>query len=263
MGDPGTAMPMDLMTRYLARLGLTEHPAPSRYVLGDLVARHQQAIPFENLDVIDGRRADLTTAGVLHKVAIRQRGGFCYELNEAFAALLTHLGFTVRRIEARVWAPPRQAFGAPFDHLALVVTLPEGEFLTDVGFGDNNRTPLRLPADALTDISGQYTLGPADPGRSDRGLWRLSRPDRILYDMTLEAQPLSAFEPMYRFHRSSPDSIFTKGLICTRTTPTGRVSVTADRLIVLHDGVRTEAVVSNRDEALQCHFGIVKEVPAC
>jgi arylamine N-acetyltransferase len=32
-----------------------------------------------------------------------------------------------------------QRLGPPFDHLALVITLPEAEFLTDVGFGDNLR----------------------------------------------------------------------------------------------------------------------------
>ena len=142
----------------------------------------------------------MTTAGSLHKiVSSRGRGGFCYELNEAFGALLGHIGFSVKRIEARVWSVPRHSFGPPFDHLALVVSLPEGDFLTDVGFGDNNRTPLRLPEDQTEDVSGRYTLKPVSSG-----MLRLARPDRPLYYMTLVAQPLEAFEPMYRFHQSSP-----------------------------------------------------------
>jgi N-hydroxyarylamine O-acetyltransferase len=246
------------MERYLARLECNGRPDASLASLQELHARHQEIVPFENLDVIEGRHPDLTTEGVLHKVVVRRRGGFCYELNESFRALLEHLGFAVRRIEARVWSPRAQAFGAPFDHLALVVTLPEGEFLADVGFGDNNRAPLRLPHDHRQDVSGEYTLAPVDATR-----WRLSRPDAALYDMTLESQPLSAYVPMYRHHQSSPDSIFTTGLICTRTTPTGRVTLSGDRLIIMDNGVRTESLVPDRRAALEHHFGLLKEIASC
>jgi N-hydroxyarylamine O-acetyltransferase len=248
----------ELMGRYLQRLGLTARPTPSWRALSDLVTAHLQTVPFENLDIVDGLRPDLTTAGVLHKVAIRRRGGFCYELNEAFGALLIHLGFSVKRIEARVWAEPQQKFGPPFDHLALIVNLAEGEFLTDVGFGDNNRTPMRLPEDALTDISGRYTLAQASDD-----VWLLSRSDRPLYEMTLEAQPLPVFVPMYRYHQTSPDSLFAKGLICTRPTASGRVTLSRDRLTIVDGARRTETVSPDRDQALEQYFGIVKEGLTC
>ncbi len=241
-----------LMDAYLRRLGVDAGPAPSWPLLCDLVARHVQTVPFENLDIIDQLRPELSTAGVVHKLAVRGRGGFCYELNEAFRALLTHLGFEVRRIEARVWSESRRKFGAPFDHLALVVSLPEGEYLTDVGFGDNNRRPLRLPADSVTDISGAYTLQ-----QTSDELWLLSRSDEPLYEMTLTEQPLLAFAAMYRHHQTSPESIFTTGLICTRATPTGRTTLSRDRLIVMDGASRSERVMPDRDQALQQYFGIV------
>ena len=228
----------ELIGRYLERLGVAAGPTPSWNSLTELVSAHLQTVPFENLDILNRVGPELTTAGALHKVVSRRRGGFCYELNEAFGALLAHLGFHVRRIEARVWSEPRQEFGPPFDHLALVVTLPEGEFLTDVGFGDNNRRPMRLPEDSLVDI-GPITLAPVA-----QDLWRLARPDRPLYDMTLQAQPLEAFAAMYRYHQTSADSIFAKGLICTRATACGRVTLSRDRLIVLNGEQRSETVES-------------------
>ena len=245
-----------LMQRYLGRLGLAAPPPPTWAGLQQLVTRHLEAIAFENLDVMAGLRGDLTTQAVLHKVVIRGRGGFCYELNEAFGALLIHAGFQVRRIEARVWSAPRGRFGAPFDHLALVVSLPEGEYLTDVGFGDNNRTPLRFPADAVADVSGEYTLGQASAG-----LWLLSRQDRPLYEMTLAAQPLEAFATMHRFHQTSPESIFSQGLICTRATADGRITISGDRLTVVAGGRRTQSVCADRDRALEQYFGIAREAP--
>jgi N-hydroxyarylamine O-acetyltransferase len=248
----------ELMGRYLQRLALPPRPTPSWRALCDLVSAHLHTVPFENLDIVDGLRPNLTTAGALHKVAIRRRGGFCYELNEAFGALLAHLGFLVRRIEARVWSEPQQKFGPPFDHLALIVNLPQGEYLTDVGFGDNNRKPMRLPQDALTDISGRYTLAQAS-----EAVWLLSRSDRPLYELTLRAQPLAAFVPMYRYHQTSPDSLFAKGLICTRATAGGRVTLSRGRLIVVDGAHRTETTALDRDPALEQYFGIVKEGATC
>jgi N-hydroxyarylamine O-acetyltransferase len=242
------------MGRYLQRLGHSARPTPSLAALRDLVSRHLQTVPFENLDIVNGLPPDCSTAGFLHKVVIRRRGGFCYELNEAFGALLTHLGFDSRRIEARVWAADRRQFGAPFDHLALVVSLPEGDFLTDVGFGDSNRTPMRLPADAVTDISGPYTLAQATDA-----LWLLSRAERPLYEMTLDGQPLSAFAPMYGYHRTSPESLFARGLICTRATPAGRITLSRDRLIIVEGANRTETVIANRDHALKEYFDLEGE----
>lgn len=248
----------ELMGRYLLRLGVTARPTPSWNTLCDLVGAHLQTVPFENLDIVDGLRSDLTAWGALHKIVIRRRGGFCYELNEAFGALLNYLGFLVRRIEARVWLEHQCKFGPPYDHLALVVALPEGEFLTDVGFGDNNRAPMRLPAGVLEDTSGRYTLAPTADA-----VWSLSRPDRPLYRMTLGAQPLSAFVPMYRYHQTSPESIFTKGLICTRATVGGRVTLSRDRLTIVEGARRTETIVADRDGVLEQYFGIVNEGVTC
>jgi N-hydroxyarylamine O-acetyltransferase len=257
----------DLVEAYLVRLGLFDRPRPTLASLHLLVARHLCTIPFENVDVWERRPIVLTTRNAVEKIVIRRRGGFCFELNEAFRALLAALGFQVRRIDARVWLDAAQDFGAAFDHLALVATFPEGEFLVDVGFGDNNRLPMRLPDDALTDVSGSYRLRPL-PGAAALLLERLPTGKvegeaRPLYRMTLDAQPLAAFEPMCAYHQSSRDSIFTKGLICTLPTDSGRVTVTLDRLIVVDAAGRREtplADAGHRASVLESHFKVALQV---
>jgi N-hydroxyarylamine O-acetyltransferase len=241
----------DVFAAYLRRLGLEARPAPGAAALTELMARHMRVVPFENLDIVAGTARFLSTGEALQKVAVNGRGGFCYELNEAFRALLDHLGFAVRRIEARVWQASAQQFGAPFDHLVLVVSLPEGEFLVDVGFGDSNRAPMRLPDDQAQDISGDYRLLPARDGYSC-----LSSKTQPLYEMTLAGQPLQAFAAMCRYHQSSPESIFSKGLICTRATETGRITLSRNRLIVVDGGRRTETLADNISVVLDEHFGI-------
>jgi N-hydroxyarylamine O-acetyltransferase len=241
----------DIFAAYLKRLGMAAPTSPDLAALTELMACHMQTVPFENLDVMAGMPRPLSTNGVLQKIAADFRGGFCYELNEAFRALLDHLGFAVHRIEARVWQPINQRFGAPFDHLALVVSLPQGNFLVDVGFGDSNRSPMRLPADRTRDVSGEYRLAPLP-----EGYLRLSSHSQDLYEMTLAEQPLEAFAPMCRYHQTSPESIFSKGLICTRATAMGRITVSRERLIIMHDGKRTETVIASLPAVLHEHFGI-------
>jgi N-hydroxyarylamine O-acetyltransferase len=241
----------DVFAVYLRRLGMVARPMPALATVAELMARHMRTVPFENLDIVAGTPRRLSTDTALRKVAADCRGGFCYELNEAFRALLDHLGFTVRRIEARVWQAVAQQFGAPFDHLALVVSLPEGEFLVDVGFGDSNRVPMRLPEDQVRDISGEYRLSPVRDGQVC-----LSSQSQPLYEMTLAEQPLHAFASMCRYHQSSPDSIFSKGLICTRATETGRITLSGNRLTIVDGECRTETVATNVSAVLNEHFGI-------
>lgn len=241
----------DTVAAYLRRLGVVARPAPGLATLAELMARHMQTVPFENLDIVAGIPRRLSTDTALQKVVAHGRGGFCYELNEAFRALLDHLGFTVRRIEARVWQATAQQFGPPFDHLALVVSLPEGEFLVDVGYGDSNRAPMRLSQDQAQDISGEYRLAPVRDG-----YLCLSSKSQPLYEMTLAEQPLQAFGPMCRYHQSSPESVFSKGLICTQATETGRITLSRNRLIIIDGGRRTETLTTNVSAVLNGYFGI-------
>src|SRR5271154_1096827 len=115
---------------YLARLGLKRPASADLEALRQLQRAHLLAVPFENLSIHLGEPIVLDQAALVAKVVQRRRGGFCYELNGAFAALLTALGYRVSMLSARV-------FGAgglpspPFDHLTLRVDLTE-PWLVDV-----------------------------------------------------------------------------------------------------------------------------------
>jgi N-hydroxyarylamine O-acetyltransferase len=243
----------EIFSAYLARLGV-QRPSLDLSGLSALMRAHMQTVPFENLDIISGRPRPLSTPGALEKIATDHRGGFCYEVNEAFLALLQHLGFVARRIEARVWQPAAQQFGAAFDHLALVVTLPDADYLVDVGYGDSNRAPLQLPTGSVEDVSGRYQLC-----ISQNDMLMLASEKQPLYIMTLMAQPLEAFLAMCRHHQTSSDSVFAKGVICTRATPSGRITLSGDKLSIVDGGRRTELPVCSRTEVLAEHFGMTEE----
>lgn len=264
------------VSAYLGRIGYAGPRDPTRDTLRALHAAHLLAVPFENLDIGLGRPIALDDAALFDKIVARRRGGFCYELNGLFAALLRALGFAVTLLSAGVRRrldAPGPTFGPEFDHLALRVDLAE-PWLVDVGFGDAFRWPLRLGV-AEEQIDG----GKRRPilGAAPVGLWqdryRIARTgDRLSlqrrdwqggwhdrYRFTLTPRAPTDFAAMCRYHQTSPDSGFTRRRTCTIATAEGRATIDDDHLIITRGVEREERPL--RDErqyaaALREHFGI-------
>lgn len=239
---------------YLARIGYTGPTTPSPATLSALHLAHLLTVPFENLDI--GRKPIvLDEAAFFEKIVQRRRGGFCYELNGLFAALLRELGFRVTLVSGRV-ANAIGSFGPRFDHMALIVDLDE-RWLADVGFGDSFLEPLRLDSrDITTQAKREYRLDEAD---GERVLLRRDVRWEPQYRFTLEARDLSDFTGMCAYHQTSPQSSFTKRSTCSIATESGRITLAGDRLIITQGTARDEQQVAEADKAalLKEHFGVV------
>lgn len=142
---------MDL-DRYLTRIGFAGEPTLSYDTLIGLARAQVRATTFENLDVQLGRRTTLDPKHAYEKIVERGRGGWCYELNGLLGWALSEIGFRVTRIAATV---ERTAVGAgefPHDHLCLLVTFEEEQFLVDAGFGGSLLEPMPLRPHRRHDI---------------------------------------------------------------------------------------------------------------
>jgi len=244
---------------YLERIGYRGPVAPRQETLQQIHRAHLLSVPFENLSVRRGEPIVLEEGRLFEKIVLRRRGGFCYELNGLFAALLEGLGFRVARLAGRVGPG-----GIPFDHMALRVDLDE-PWLADVGFGDSFLQPLRLLSrDPQEGGCGRrYRLEAADGGlllvREDPEGWRRQ------YLFTLDVWPLSAFEGGCRYHQTSPESHFTRNTVVSRATETGRITLSERRLIVTSLGERTETELADGAaiaRVLAERFGIEERPPA-
>jgi N-hydroxyarylamine O-acetyltransferase len=245
----------------LARIGAS---APARLdadALGDLHEQFAAAVPFENLDIHLGRPIVLDLDRIVAKFVDERRGGFCFEMNTVFGALIASFGVPVDLLEGRVYGS-----GDPsvrFDHLCLRVMLTE-PYLADVGFGACFRRPLRL-ADGRnqTDANGIYRIDDrADDTTAGDAWFDLVENGKPVYRFSSTARSLAEFEPGCRYHQSSPDSHFTANSLCTRPTPTGRVTISGRLLIERVDGVRTERLIEDDAELLALYadrFGVVLE----
>ena len=248
---------MDLRT-YLARIDYRGSLGPSADTLRRLHLAHLLAVPFENLSIHLGEPIVLDDAALFEKVVARRRGGFCYELNGLFAALLRELGFRVSMLAAEV-AKPEGGYGLPFDHMTLLVELEE-RWLADVGFGDSFREPLRLDTpDGQVEGERAYRIA-AEQNR--RVLMRREGDGPWIpqYRFDLEPHVYADYAAMCHYHQTSSESSFTRRRICSLATPTGRVTLSGLRLIITNQGDRQERDLSGEEESrevLRQHFGIV------
>ncbi|HVV20442.1 MAG TPA: arylamine N-acetyltransferase [Pseudonocardiaceae bacterium] len=209
---------------YLARIG-ARRGEPTVATLRHLQERHLATVPFENLSIHIGERIELAPDLLVDKVVRRHRGGFCYELNGAFAALLTALGYRVTLLSAQVYGPDGEP-GVPLAHMALRVDLAE-HWLVDVGFGRFSGLPLRLAERGpQADPNGTFHLVEADGGLLD-----VYCDDRPEYRLDPRPYRLRDFAPTCWYQQTSPDSHFTRSLTCSLPTATGRVTLSGTTLI--------------------------------
>jgi N-hydroxyarylamine O-acetyltransferase len=248
---------MDI-ARYLERIQFTGDLSPTAETLRELQLSHLLNIPFENLSIHLNEPISLPPDNLYEKIIIKKRGGFCYELNSLFAALLSRLGYTVTLLSAGV-ANASGGFGREFDHMALLVSLHE-QWLVDVGFGDSFREPLRIVIDEIQ-VQGKQ----AYRFEANERLLLLKEKDfennwKPHYRFSLTPRKPEEFLDMCAFHQSSPESIFTRRRICSMAKPDGRVTLSDMRFIETTGYERREHLVSSDLEyrmILQDIFGII------
>ncbi|RKP48214.1 arylamine N-acetyltransferase family protein [Trinickia fusca] len=245
---------------YLARINFHSTPEPNKSGLSALQYAHMLSVPFENLDVHLGRKIVLDEAQLFDKIVERRRGGFCYELNSLFASLLTQLGFQVTLIAAQVFQDDG-TIGPPFDHLALLVAVGNEQYLVDVGFGDSSTMPLRL-SERGEQASGR---GVYQICADTNGLTLMKRtaaePHSMqpLYRFSTTPRQLAEFNEMCIYHQTSERSHFTKKEICSRVTPSGRITISGTQLIETTGESRQVTELrtpEERQHALMQHFAI-------
>ncbi|WP_078489671.1 arylamine N-acetyltransferase family protein [Streptomyces bikiniensis] len=241
---------------YLRRIGAERPVRADAAALRELHLRHLRTVPFENLSIHLGEPVVLDGKALLDKVVGARRGGFCYEINTAFAVLLRGLGYGVELLQARVVGEGGKP-GIPYDHMALRVETAEGErWLADVGFGDHSHFPLAFDArDDQEDPGGVFRIAETSDG--DLEVLRDGKPQ---YLAETRPRELADFTAGAWYHRTSPDSHFTRSLICSRLTEEGgRITLSGRKLIASAHGERDERILGGDDEVRKAYrelFGI-------
>lgn len=244
---------------YLGRIRETREEASLTY-LRKLHRAHLLHIPFENLDIHYNRKIILDYQSIFEKIVIQKRGGYCYELNGLFYHLLHHLGFECKIISARVLDEDSGELGKEFDHMAIIVTISEEDYLVDVGFGKGIMYPKKI-ADGVVQMDyTDYWKVTSEP--DDNFLLQVSSDAsafRTKFRFSCDAKEIIQFHEMNEYHQSQPESSFTQKKIITKLTTTGRITLSNSRFQELDLGDKKVNEIGSEDEflsLLEQHFGI-------
>ncbi|PPA01113.1 arylamine N-acetyltransferase [Pseudomonas sp. MWU12-2312b] len=202
---------------YLRRLGFDMPPAPNLENLRQLQLRHTGVFPFENLTTLSGEPVLIDLPSIEKKVLHAGRGGYCYELNNLYLALLQALGFDARGISGRVvMGQPEGAWTARTHRLSLV-TLDGVRYISDVGFGGMVPTaPLLLDtADEQITPHESYRIEQHADGYTLRA--RVAGEWRAMYIFDLQRQEDIDYAVGNWYVSTHPESPFARQLMVART----------------------------------------------
>ena len=233
---------------YLGRIGYSGRVQPVPAVLEAIHLAHATHIPFENLDILLKRPIRLDLASLQAKLVTGGRGGYCFEQNLLFSAVLQRLGFSVTQLAARVLYRSRRKL--PRTHILLLVNVDGATWLADVGFGLEG---LLLPVPfgsgrearqfawtyRVTETDGEWIL------QSLRnGSWT------DLYSFSLEPQLAVDFEPANHYTSTHPESRFVRTLTVQLPTPDVRSMLRNQELVLDRGGTVTRRVLADDGELL-------------
>ena len=249
--------------RYLERIAWEGVVRQSQETLDKLVFAHQKAVPFENYDICElGRPISLEIPKLYDKIAVNRRGGYCFELNAGFAALLAALGFEVWPILARIY---RGAFGEqpmPPMHRVNLVCMGGEKYFTDVGFGGSMPAgSLVLKEDVIQEVWGlRYCFE-----RRPHHRWTLFREtsekvrEAMIGFTEVPSEPVDFITPNY--HTSThPDSLFVRSRMANIRFDDGFASINGEKFHVVRGGNEETIEIQSKEQEsdlLKKYFGII------
>ena len=247
---------MDLAA-YAQRIGFDGEMRPTAACLRALHLAHATHVPFENIEVLMQRPMPIDIASLWRKLVEERRGGYCYEQNTLFAAVLEEIGFRVRRLAARV------RLGAegvrPRTHMLLAVEADGSQWLVDVGFGGEALlAPVAWrPGETAAQFAWNFRLMEEAPGHVLQ-MWRVDQ-WLDLYAFTMEEQFAVDYELANYYTSTHPDSFFRKQLMVHIPGPEVRTTLVGRRLIERRPSGATEIMLADDAavlEVLAARFGL-------
>ena len=243
--------------KYLERINYAGATNTTLEVLSTLQRLYLMHVPFENLDIHNNTKIDLTN--LFDKIVTRKRGGFCYELNGLFYDLLKAIGFTVKMVSARVYNG-KNGYSKEFDHMTLIVTIADDDFLVDVGFGEFALTPIKIELNKeINDPAEIFKIEHLD--ETYKVVKKKNTVGEFIpeYIFSEKERQLQDFYGMCNYHQTSSESHFTKKIICSLPMENGRITLTGDTLKITENGLVSQRKLSDEQEinkVLWNYFGI-------
>ncbi len=259
----------ELQRRFFKRVDLPEKYPVTFDDVPEIQRAMAMAIPFENLDIIDGRLRPVTRENLEEKILVRRRGGLCYELNTTMYFFLRDCGFDVHLVSGTV----RKLTGEWTDdngHVTIVMTHNWESYIIESGFGSFlPMTPVPFSGEIIKSASGEFRVleQTTEKGthilemrNTQRILEGASSQDWLIgYAFSLPEIDETRLNDAQTAAAENESSPFNKSPVIVKRTDNGHISLTPDTLTRTVNGERTKEPISQTQYAalLKGQFGLV------
>jgi N-hydroxyarylamine O-acetyltransferase len=210
---------------YFERIAYSGPATPTLKTLTALHALHPQALSFDGLSPFLGEPVSLALPALEDKLLKRRRGGYCFEQNVLFWRVLEAIGFRVSGLSGRVRLGWPDEVITPRGHMALLVTLAEGNFIADVGFGKLTVTaPVRLEI-GLEQCTPHEPVRIVERSKNVYALQARLEQWQTLYTFDLQESFIADYEMYNWFYARHPDSPFVQSVMMARAQPERRLAL--------------------------------------
>ncbi len=257
-GKSGSIGVMQLQP-YFDRIGFSGRAIADLETLSALLRRHALSVTFENLDVQLGTRLDTSPEAAYDKIVGRKRGGWCYEQNGLFGAMLKEIGFGVTRMSAAVMLEDRGP-RALDNHLTLLVEIPgiETRYLADVGFGGSLLGP--IPLCEGDDEHAPFRVGLRQLDEVDRWrFWEDAGDGEFSFDFSAKDANEEALAAKCVDLQTNPESSFVLNLVAQRRYENEHVTLRGRVLSTVSPDGACKRMLASVDELLhelESRFGL-------
>ena len=251
---------------YLDRIGYTGSRELTGETLDKLIWAHISTVPFESLDLHEyGIVPSLNEDDLYNKFVVRRRGGYCFEQNTIFGALLRDLGFPVYGVCVRLLGRPGPL--RAFSHKGLVVHAEGKDWYCDVGYGGPGPKGVVEMREGEQVVGGLTYRGSFTKREGNFSIERLD-PDGWKDVLFFAPRPIEQvdFDPLNFYIALRPDSGFRLNRTVNLTLPNGSKALSGSHYTHRENGqIVCEKDVTTREELhdlLLSEFGIEMYVPS-
>jgi arylamine N-acetyltransferase len=251
---PDTSSRPAWVAPYLARLGVdaADPLAPTLGTLRGLHRAHVERIAFENIDIQLGRPQGISPEESIDRI-LAGRGGYCFNLNNAFAALLRILGYDVTLHRGQINGSAERAKATADEygtHMAMTVVIDGERWSIDVGLANSHYEP--IPLREGVHVQGPFTfrLQPLPEVGPDAWRFYTDPVQTTFHSMDFTLEP-AVWEEFIEYHvelSTSPKSGFVQTGELFRRDVLGTDFVLNDELTRDDASGRSTRVLTSADE---------------
>ncbi|HEK9102083.1 arylamine N-acetyltransferase [Bacillus pfraonensis] len=259
----------DFQKQFFSRLNIEAKDSISFEDLNEILYAMAQAVPFENLDIIQDTVKEISKEHLQEKILMNNRGGLCYELNPTMYYFLKDCGFDVHLVSGTVYNAASATWAVDSGHVATILKHNDELYLIEVGFGSYlPLSPVPFSGETVHAVTGDYRIRKETTAKGNYMLemkknnefldvasseeWTLGY---AFYLEKVDERTLNSAQRIIVEHKDSP---FNKVPLIVKLTSDGHASLTKDSFTVTKQGKKRKEEISKEQytDLLQETFGI-------